>query len=83
MKIALVHDYIGEFGGAERVLLALSEIYPDAPIYTAFTRPGTFYEKIKDKDIVTSWAQKFPFFATKLHSPLRFLAPLIWRSFDF
>lgn len=83
MKIALVHDYIGEFGGAERVLLALSEIYPDAPIYTAFTREGTFLEKLKGKKIITSWAQNIPFFAKFLHSPLRFLTPLIWNSFDF
>ena len=82
MKVALVHDYIGEFGGAERVLLALSEIYSDAPIYTAFTREGSFLEKLKGKTIKTSWAQKVPFFASYLHSPLRFLTPLIWGSFS-
>lgn len=81
MKIALVHDYIGEFGGAERVLLALSEIYPDAPIYTAFTREGRALDKFKSKKVITSWAQKVPFFASFLHSPLRFLAPFIWGSF--
>lgn len=83
MKIALVHDYIGEFGGAERVLAALSDMWPDAPIYTAFTRPGDAYERFKHKDIRVSWAHFIPLFATKLHSPLRFLAPFIWNSFDF
>ncbi|HLD25186.1 MAG TPA: glycosyltransferase [Patescibacteria group bacterium] len=83
MKIALVHDYLGEFGGAERVLLALSDMYPDAPIYTAFTRPGPAMDRFAGKDIRVSWAQQIPFFATKFHSPLRFLAPLIWNSFDF
>src|SRR3990170_4569524 len=84
MKIALVHDYLNEFGGAERVLLALSEIWPDAPIYTAFYKKDSYaYERFKDKKIIASWAQNVPFFATKLHSPLRFLAPLIWNSFDF
>ncbi len=83
MKIALVHDYIGEFGGAERVLSALSDMWPDAPIYTAFTRPGDAWERFKDKDVRVSWAHHIPFFATKLHSPLRFLAPMIWNSFDF
>lgn len=84
MKVALVHDYLNEFGGAERVLLALSELYPDAPIYTAFYRDGSpSYKRFKDKKIITSWAQNVPFFASKLHSPLRFLAPLIWNSFDF
>lgn len=84
MNIALVHDYLNEFGGAERVLLALSEIWPKAPIYTAFYRKNSpAYKRFKDKKIVTSWAQNVPFFASKLHSPLRFLAPLIWNSFDF
>ncbi len=83
MKVALVHDYLGEFGGAERVLLALSEMFPAAPIYTAFVRPGPAYERFKHRDLRPSWAQKIPWFTTKLHSPLRFLAPLIWESFDF
>ena len=83
MKIALVHDYLGEFGGAERVLMALSEMFPNAPIYTAFFRKGEAYERFKNRDIRVSWAHHIPFFATKLHSPLRFLAPLIWESFDF
>lgn len=82
MKIALVHDYLGEFGGAERVLLALSSMYPDAPIYTAFWRPGPAWDRFKTKDVRVSWAQAIPGFASRLHSPLRFLAPFIWRSFD-
>lgn len=83
MKVALVHDYLGEFGGAERVLEALAEMFPEAPIYTAFFRKGEAYERFKTRDIRVSWAHNIPFFATKLHSPLRFLAPLIWESFDF
>lgn len=81
MKVALVHDYLGEFGGAERVLEELCQIWPKAPIYTAFYREGSAYDRFKKKKIITSWAQKVPFFATKLHSPLRFLAPFIWNSF--
>lgn len=34
MKIALVHDYLNQYGGAERVLEALAELFPNAPIYT-------------------------------------------------
>ena len=84
MKIALVHDYIKDYGGAERVLEALHELYPDAPIYTAFYQEGSLaYKRFKGAKIIASWAQYVPFFATKLHSPLRFLAPVIWGSFDF
>ncbi len=84
MKIALVHDYIREYGGAERVLEALCEAFPQAPIYTAFVRrDGRAYQRFKDREIHESWAAHIPFFASKLHSPLRFLAPTIWNSFDF
>jgi len=83
MKIAIVHDYIKEYGGAERVLEALCEIFPNAPIYTAFyDKKGTAFEHFKNKKIIPSWTRYVPFFASKLHSPLRFLAPLIWGSFD-
>jgi len=84
MKVAIVHDYIKEYGGAERVLEALCEAYPDAPIYTAFYKKGSpAWERFKNKKIIPSWVHYIPFFATKLHSPLRFLAPMIWGGFDF
>ena len=84
MKVALVHDYLKEFGGAERVLLALSEIWPKAPIYTAFYQPGSpAWQRFKHKKIIASWVQNIPFFSNRLYSPLRFLAPKVWDSFDF
>jgi glycosyltransferase involved in cell wall biosynthesis len=83
-KIALVHDYLNEYGGAERVLKALSDIYPKAPIYTAFYKKNSSaYNQFKDRKIIPSWVHYLPFFSSKLHSPLRFLTPLIWGSFDF
>ena len=82
MKVALVHDYIKEYGGAERVLEALCEIFPDAPIYTSFYKKNSVaYQHFKNKKIISSWVQHIPFFADKLHSPLRFLAPIIWGLF--
>ena len=39
MKVALAHDYLREYGGAERVLEALHEMFPDAPVYTAYYNP--------------------------------------------
>ena len=84
MKIALVHDQLNEYGGAERVLEGLCELYPDAPIYTAFYKKNSLgWKHFKNRKIFASWAQNIPFFATRLHSPLRFLAPWIWGSFDF
>lgn len=82
MKIALVHDYIKEYGGAERVLRVLADMYPEAPIYTAFRVKGSTADKyFPDTKIIES------FFAPilkiwNLYSPLRFLIPVIWGSFD-
>ena len=83
MKVALVHDYLKEYGGAERVLQALSEIWPKAPIYTSFCLKGSKAQlAFKDAKIVESWFGKLPY-CDKLISPLRFLLPSIWQSFDF
>lgn len=88
MKIALVHDYLREYGGAERVVETLHEIWPQAPLYTAFVdwpsfaqAPAGKLDLFRSMDIRTSWVQKFPLIK-KYISPLRFLAPLIWNSFD-
>ena len=84
MKVALVHDYIKEYGGAERVLETLTEIFPDAPIYTSFYKKNSEgYKHFKDKKIIASWVQNLPGFSGRLYSPLRFLTPLIWGSFNF
>ncbi len=83
MKIALVHDYLNEFGGAERVMFALSRIYPKAPIYTIYYKKDSLCGKIfRNKKIIESWFSYLPF-PEKLISPLRFLVPLIWSRFDF
>lgn len=84
MKVALTHDFIASYGGAERVLEALHEIWPQAPVYTAFYKPeglGPHKDKFKGWDIRVSWAQKIPFI-DRLASPLRLLAPFMW-NFDF
>jgi len=85
MKVALVHDQLQEFGGAERVLIALKQIFPKAKVFTAFTNQKSLKRNVPDYKtwkIKTSWAAHIPFFG-KLYSPLRFLAPKIWESFDF
>lgn len=84
MKIALVHDYLKEYGGAERVVEALHEIFPEAPLYTAYYDPtslGQDADRFKDWEIHTSWMQKIPGIK-KLLSPLKFLSPLAFESFD-
>ena len=85
MKIAIVHDYIKEYGGAERVLEKLHEVFPDAPIYTTVYLPsflGPHEKRFEGMVIKTSFLQYFPFKA-KLISPFRLLASTAFRSFDF
>lgn len=82
MKIALVHDFIKEYGGAERVLRELANMYPSAPIYTAFRVKGSTCDKeFSDKKIIES-KLAFILKTWKLYSPLRFLIPVIWKSMD-
>ncbi len=84
MKVALVHDYLREYGGAERVLEALHEIFPDAPVYTAYVNLDAMGEngkRFKSWDIRPSWFQKFPF-ANTLLSPFRIFGPMMFESFD-
>jgi glycosyltransferase involved in cell wall biosynthesis len=84
MKIALVHDFLREYGGAERVVEGMHEIWPEAPLYTSFVdwnALGVHAARFKDWDVRTSWVQH-NWLVKKYHSPLRFLAPKIWRSFD-
>lgn len=84
MKIAIVHDFLREYGGAERVVEAMHEIWPEAPLYTSFVdwkSLGDHAKRFKGWDIRTSWVQD-NWVMRKFHSPLRFLAPQVWESFD-
>jgi len=88
MRIALVHDYLKEYGGAEKVLEELSEIFPDAPIYTTLYRPQFFgphrprLSKKWHSRIHQSFFNYIPF-AHKIISPLRLISSLAFKSFDF
>jgi glycosyltransferase involved in cell wall biosynthesis len=65
MKVALLHDYLNQAGGAERVLLALSELYPEAPIYTLIHDKKRL-SGFENKEIRTSFLQKMPFASSKI-----------------
>lgn len=73
MKIALVHDYLSQDGGAERVLLALQTMWPDAPTYVWFYNKENFAGTFEGKDIRTSFIQKLPFGKTHYQWYLPFL----------
>ncbi len=84
MRVALVHDFLIEYGGAERVLEALHEIWPKAPLYTAFYDPdslGINASRFKGWKTITSWGIKLPFWQ-KLVSPYRVFSKSFFESFD-
>lgn len=61
MKIALVHDYLSQDGGAEAVLRAISKMWPEAPIFVLFYDPERAHPYFRDKDIRVSSLQRYPF----------------------
>jgi len=84
MRVALAHDYLREYGGAERVLEALHEVFPTAPIFTAYVNLDAMGEngkRFKGWRIIPSWFQKSPF-ANRLLSPFRIFGPMMFESFD-
>lgn len=84
MKVALVHDYLIDYGGAERVLEVLHEMYPKAPVYVAFVdrqKMGVHWQNFADWDIRETWMAKIPLIK-KLYSPLRVLADKAFYALD-
>lgn len=81
MKVALVHDYLNQMGGAERVVLALHELFPEAPLYTSIYDPQRVDPAFQKIDIRTSFMQKLPF-VTKHHQPYLPLYPFAMEELD-
>jgi glycosyltransferase involved in cell wall biosynthesis len=61
MRVALVHDHLVQDGGAERVLQALQDLYPQAPTFTLFHDRAVANPVFLNRDIRTSFLQKIPF----------------------
>lgn len=77
MKLAIVHDYLGQFGGAERVVGVLHEMFPEAPIYTSYYLPDRTFPIFRDARIITSFMQQLP----DLSRRFRFYLPLYPAAF--
>ncbi|MDP1688578.1 MAG: glycosyltransferase [bacterium] len=82
MKVALIHDYLNQWGGAERVLEVLAEMFPDAPIYTLLYDEEKTLHKFsgnigKYRKIITSFLDKPR--VRKNHRPFIPLMPLAMR----
>jgi glycosyltransferase involved in cell wall biosynthesis len=81
MKIAFVYDWLTtQYGGAEQVLLALHEFFPDAPLFTSVYDPrqATWAQEFQVK---TSWLQKIPGLKNN-HRLLGLFLPLAFEGLD-
>jgi glycosyltransferase involved in cell wall biosynthesis len=81
MKVAITHDWLNQFGGAERVLLEMRHLFPDAPVYTTVCEPSRLPEEMRSWDIRTSFLQRLPF-ARRKHQPYLPLMPIAFEQFD-
>ena len=60
MKVALIHDFLNQIGGAEKVLQAFHELWPKAPVYTMTYDAEQTKHEFDHLDIKTSFIQKLP-----------------------
>lgn len=71
--VVLLHDWLVGFRGGERVLEALCEMYPEAPIYTLIHKKGSTSPNIESREIITSWLNLIP----GIHKNYRYFLPLM------
>lgn len=81
MKLAIVHDYLNQMGGAEKVLLVLHEMFPDAPIYTSMYAPELVDPAFRSMDVRTTFMQRLPLVHRK-HQPYLPVYPFAFESID-
>jgi len=81
LRVAIVHDWLTNQGGAERVVMALHKAYPDAPIFTSVYAPENLPE-FKGLDVRTSFLQHWPLSRSK-HQLYPMLRTIAFESFDF
>src|SRR3989338_684176 len=81
MRVALVHDYLNQYGGAERVLEALAKLFPKAPIFTLLYDERRTHGAFKDRQVIPSGLQKIPG-ARHWHRGVVWLMPTAVEQFD-
>jgi glycosyltransferase involved in cell wall biosynthesis len=81
VKLALVHDWLNQIGGAEDVLNDLVAMFPDAPIFTSIYAPDLMPKQYQSWDIRTLWLDKLPAIH-RHHQPYLPFYPLAWGGLD-
>ena len=72
MKAVLLHDWLTDYRGGERVLEVFCEMFPDAPLYTLLYKKGSVGPLIEGRKIVASWLNTIP----RIHTHYRKFLPL-------
>jgi len=81
-RVALVYDRVNTWGGAEQVLLALHEIWPAAPLYTAVYNSSTAAWAEVFPSVIPSFLKHWPWASTH-HEFYPWLTPLAFESLKF
>lgn len=81
MRVAIVHDWLNQIGGAEGVLGVLTEMFPGAPIYTSIYWPEAMPEAYQGWDIRTTWMDRLPGIYRQ-HQPYLLLYPLAFGRLE-
>lgn len=81
LKVAIVHDWLVTYAGADRVVDQMHQVFPDAPIYTLVYDAKNMPAWFRDYDIRPSYLQKIPF-ATKLYKNMLTLMPRAFEEMD-
>ena len=81
MKVAIVHDWLNQMGGAEYVLEVVHELFPEAPVYTSIYWREAMPPAYREWDIRTSFLDRWPL-VKKNHQPFLPFYPLAFEQFD-
>jgi len=60
MKLAIVHDFLNQYGGAERVVGYFLRVFPKVPVYTSIYFPDDTFSLFRDENIITTFMQRIP-----------------------
>lgn len=81
-NVALIHDFLLYYGGAEGTLKELAELYPNAPIYTLLAKGEVIKKNFPDAKICESFLSKSPNFLKNRHKYLFPLMPTAVETFN-
>jgi glycosyltransferase involved in cell wall biosynthesis len=79
VTVALVHDYLTQRGGAERVVLTMLRAFPEAPVYTSLYEPHATYPEFRSADIRTLALNRFSILRRHHRLSMPVLAPAFSR----